>query len=292
MEFVLQFANVSKNYGKVRALKGITLQVSPGEKVALLGSNGAGKSTFLSLASGLLSPSKGSVQVFKNAPGELSVRQKQTYLPQDLQFPENLKVKEVLSIIKGHYKVDQAYELIQELGLAKLLDRKTMQLSGGERRKLGLACTLLCNPEFAMLDEPTANIDVEGRQQVRDLLKSRFNNNSTLLFSSHEMSEVESLADRVVVLKDGNIIENDKATLIKKKFGVKRIRFVSDRKISIPFSDSLERSGDHYEILSNDSDRVIKEALKQDHNLKNIDIELPKLDEVLQKLWSSDETHS
>ena len=132
-----------------------------------------------------------------------------TYLPQVLDFPSNITVNEIIDLVSTHYQTDYNFlnDLLEQLELKKLLKRKTSALSGGEKRKLGLVCTLLGRPQFAMLDEPTANIDVEGCVKIEEILKNYFNQNKTsLLFSSHQMQEVENLADKIVILKAGEII--------------------------------------------------------------------------------------
>ena len=289
IEKILDFANVYKDYGKVRALDDLSLDIYQGEKVALLGSNGAGKSSFLGLASGLKKVSKGSVKIFNEDPHKLEVKKRMTYLPQELGFPENLKVKEIISIIESHHEYSEAKMLISELGLSSLLERKTFQLSGGERRKLGLICNLLSSPDFVMLDEPTSNIDVEGRQQIEDILQNYFKNDKrTLLFSSHQMNEVEKLADRIVILRAGKIVAQGPTEEIKKEFGAKKVIFHSNKHFKVESGKSQEVIDGKYTILGEDSDKIIKEIIRVDPLASNISIENPHLEEILMKLWNKE----
>jgi ABC-type multidrug transport system ATPase subunit len=289
MSSILDFSNVTKHYGKVTAVDNISLNIKRGQKVAILGSNGAGKSSFLSMASGLKFPNKGTVKIFNECPTNLSVKKRMTYLPQELSFPENLRVKEIISIIEVHHKSSISVKLLNELGMASLGDRKTYQLSGGERRKLGLICNLLSSPEFVMLDEATANIDVEGRKSIEELLKNYFKDSAkTLLFSSHQMKEVETLADEIVILRSGKIIAKGPTELIKKNFGAKKVTFSSDMKFELLSSRSVDYFDGIYTVLGEDSDMIIKEVLNNDSNAKNITIEDPDLEEILIKLWNEE----
>jgi ABC-2 type transport system ATP-binding protein len=289
MTSVLSFTNVFKDYGKVRAINNLSLDIHEGKRVALLGSNGAGKSSFLSMASGLKRSTGGEVKVFSSNPSSLAVKKRMTYLPQELSFPENLKVKEILSIVEVHHDHSIANSLVSDLGMHNLLSRKTYQLSGGERRKLGLICNLLSSPEFVMLDEPTANIDVEGRQSIEEILKDYFRDNSkTLLFSSHQMKEVENLADEIVILRSGKIVARGPTQEIKKEFGAKKVIFTSDLELEIESSKSIELKDNLYTVLGDDSDEIIKEVIQKDANVKKISIEDPDLEEILMKLWNEE----
>ncbi len=286
---ILKFTDVTKRYSKTVAVNNLSLEIKQGEKVALLGSNGAGKTSFLSMAAGLRKPSSGSIQILGSSVYNPQTKPLVTYLPQVLDFPSNITVNEIIDLVSTHYQTDYNFlnDLLEQLELKKLLKRKTSALSGGEKRKLGLVCTLLGRPQFAMLDEPTANIDVEGCVKIEEILKNYFNQNKTsLLFSSHQMQEVENLADKIVILKAGEIITQGPTSQIKKEFGLKKVSCYSTQNIKTTFAVSQTNNDNQYEFLCHNSDSLLKDIINKYDDVSDIDIKEPSLDEILIKLWS------
>lgn len=288
---LLNFERVTKKYGANVALDDFSLQVQPGEVVAVLGANGAGKSTFISLASGLRSPSSGQALVFgKPATDPSSNRQRRT-LPQELSFPSQLKVSEILTLVSAHYPRDESAKWIRDLEIESLLKRKTSELSGGERRKLAIVCALIGNPSMVLLDEPTANVDLLGQAQVHKLLRDYFGkNNSSLIFSSHDMREVENLAHRVVVLKKGRIVKDSPTQMIKSMGHLKKVRFVPSKPV-LGFSSQVRVyfENDAVELLGTNSDDLLKEVIRVDPMARNIALCDPTLDEIIVRIWENPE---
>lgn len=290
MSYVLSVQSVTKKYGQFKAIDAVSLNIKPGERVALLGSNGAGKSSLLSLISGLRQADQGHVEVFGATPSDLSVKHKVGHLPQTLNFPENLTVKDILSLVTSQYKEGNYQKLCEQLDLVKLLGRKTYQLSGGEKRKVALVCVLLGSPDFVVLDEPTANIDVEGQKLIEQLLMEYFRQeNKTLLFSSHQMNEVEILAQKIIVLNKGRVIAEGDTKSIKQQFAFKKVSFKSKKKLTFKNVESQSHKKDQYEVYAQDSDLLLKELLRQDADACEINIVEPALDEVLIHLWKGED---
>jgi len=286
---IVEVNQLSKSYGKVEALKSLNFSVKNKEKVALLGCNGAGKSTLLSLLMGLKKPTSGDCFIFGKNPDHKDNRHNVSYLPQQLSYPEHIKVKEVLSTVSSHFPKKNIKGLIKDLGLSDLLNRQSYNLSGGERRKVGVALSLLRDPKLLIMDEPTANIDLLGKNKIYDTIEEYLKNNECgFIFSSHEMHEVERLAHRVIVLNHGEIIANGSVQEIKNMFGLKRVSFISDFK-NFNFSDFEKyeiTDGNIHTIFAKNSDEAIKSLFSQSHDFKDLMIFETSLEEIFVNLWA------
>jgi ABC-2 type transport system ATP-binding protein len=208
--------NLTKVYGAVTAVDHISFTLAPRSTVALLGGNGAGKTTTIAMLLGLVVPTSGEVEVFGadmsrnryQAAGRLNFQSPYVDLPMRLTVRQNLVV------YAGLYGIANALEriafLADDLQIAALLDRPTGKLSAGQKTRVGLAKALLNAPELLLLDEPTASLDPDTadwiRQKLKDYADSR---GATILFASHNMAEVERLADRVILLDAGRILEDE-----------------------------------------------------------------------------------
>lgn len=198
----LRITNLTTGYGKVRVLAGVQLDVLPGEAVALWGENGAGKTTLLKAVLGLL-PHEGRVEILgadtKREPR--AARGRIGYVPQEIQL-EDARVGDVMrtyAALRGARRAD-AYGLLQRLGLGPHEHKRTSELSGGLRQRLGLALALLNNPAVLLLDEPTANLDAAARAEYIERLRELTRQGKAILFTSHRTDEVAALASRVAVL--------------------------------------------------------------------------------------------
>lgn len=286
---ILSFENVSKQYGDMKAVQNVTFSVMPGEIVALLGNNGAGKTTLINLASGALDPSEGSVKIFEREPLNFYVKERRRVLPQELSFPKNLTVQEIVEVVCAHYPKKSVADLMDQLELTGLQKRGTGLLSGGERRKLALLCSLAGNPQLVILDEPTANVDILGRNSIHQILKDRFTGQeSAFVFSSHEMSEVEKLATRVIVVCLGKIVFDGSIQEIKKRKAQKKVRFRT--KSQVPQLDSVSHlrkiQGDVFECLGASSDAILREIVgNKDLNAFEFEVLEPTLDESIIDFW-------
>ncbi len=292
----LKTNNLKKSYGSNIALNGITLTIERNEKIALLGCNGAGKSTLLSIVMGLKTQSSGACEVLGAKPNDFKNKSKINFLPQSLNFPEELKVKEVFKIVKSgenssETKNKSFQSIAEDLGISELLDKKTSKLSGGEKRKVGLALSLTREPEITILDEPTANIDLLGKEKIYKALEKQIRDKQgTLIFSSHEMKEVERLAKRVIVLNKGEVVADGSVDEIKSMFGLKKVTF----KTSSSTSDELNFSAfKKYEfhrhehiVYGKNSDQILKSIFEQNIDFRDLKVFEPDLEEIFIKIWS------
>ena len=231
---VLQVNSLIKFYGKVQALKGISLSAEEGEIFGLIGPNGAGKTTTLRIISTLLTPSGGEVKVleFDIQNDASKIRKFISYLPEEAGAYRNLRGIDYLKLM-AHLYADDKKEVekmvLKAIEIAKLGDRiysKVSTYSKGMTRKLLLARALMHEPKLAILDEPTSGLDVLNAHEIRKIIKEFAKEGKTVLLSSHNMLEVEYLCDRVAFIHEGNIVEQGKPEELKKKYGVKNLEEV------------------------------------------------------------------
>ncbi|HND85489.1 MAG TPA: ABC transporter ATP-binding protein [Pseudobdellovibrionaceae bacterium] len=284
----LEMIHVRKHFGQVKAIDDVNFNVYPGEIVALLGSNGAGKTTLIGLTSGALHPSAGEVKVFGMHPTDRLAHIYRRVLPQELSFPKTLTVNEVLKVIYSHFPGSDFEDLLQRVGLDHIRNRSTGALSGGERRKLALIGSLAGDPKLVLLDEPTANVDLVGQNNIHMLLKEYFSGqSSSLIFSSHQMKEVEDLATRVIVIATGRIVFDGSVEKLKKLRPEKKVRFrTPDLNFKITSATETKLSEDgRVECLGRDSDEMLREIIERKGiHASQFEILDPSLDEAILSL--------
>jgi ABC-2 type transport system ATP-binding protein len=218
--------DLTKVYGTVTAVNDITFSLKPRSTVALLGGNGAGKTTTIAMLLGLVVPTSGEVRVFgaDMAKNRYQVAQRINFQSPYVDLPMRLTVRQNLTVYAGLYGVANEAEriafLAEDLQIEGLLDRPTGKLSAGQKTRVGLAKALLNSPELLLLDEPTASLDPDTADWVRQKLKDYANSRrATILFASHNMAEVERLADRVILLDAGRIVEDDTPSVLIEAYG-------------------------------------------------------------------------
>lgn len=209
---MIHVRDISKSYGSIRALHGVSFDIQPGEIVGLLGPNGAGKSTAIKIITGFLHPDDGIVEIDgQNVVSELHEAQaKIGYLSENTPLYPELSVQAYLSMI-AELRDIQSSDFISLLsdavygtGLRDYLTRPIASLSKGLRQRVGLAQAILHKPQFLILDEPTVGLDPTQIIEIRALIKS-LSQGSTILFSSHILSEVEAICDRVIIIINGEV---------------------------------------------------------------------------------------
>lgn len=210
---MIRIEQLTKHYGSLQALRGLSLEAKAGEVLALLGPNGAGKSTTIKSIVGLVSPSGGRVLIdgIDVAREPRRARGLIGYLPQRVHFYDNLSPREVLAFFAQLRKAptSQIGPLIERVGLSHAADRRTAGFSGGMLQRLGLAVALLGEPRLLVLDEPTAGLDPEGTILFKEIILERQRAGTTILLSSHFLAEVETIADRIAICNQGRIVALD-----------------------------------------------------------------------------------
>ncbi|MFF0385032.1 ABC transporter ATP-binding protein [Streptomyces sp. NPDC004286] len=208
-EHVIQVTDLRRVYGTgFEAVRGITFSVARGEVFALLGTNGAGKTSTVELLEGLARPAGGRVRVFGHDPyrERAAVRPRTGVMLQEGGFPADLTVTETARMWAGCTSgARPGAEVLERVGLAGKSSVRVKQLSGGERRRLDLALALLGDPEVLFLDEPTTGLDAEGRRDTWELVGSLRDTGTTVLLTTHYLEEAEGLADRLAIMHEGRI---------------------------------------------------------------------------------------
>ena len=229
----IEVKDLVKNYGKFKAVKGITFDVEEGEIFGLIGPNAAGKTTTLRIISTLLQITSGSVKVFgyNIAKESEEVRKVISYLPEDAGAYKNLTGKEYLEFIARFFENSGKMKRMVKKGLdiADLGERvndKVDSYSKGMTRKLLVGRALMINPKLAILDEPTSGLDVINAQEIRKIIKNSVNKERAILLSSHNMLEVEILCNRIALIDNGKIVESGTPRELKTKYDADNIEEV------------------------------------------------------------------
>jgi ABC-2 type transport system ATP-binding protein len=199
------------NRPKARAVDNVDLEVRQGEVFGLLGPNGSGKSTTVKLLLGLLNPTKGHIEVFGHSPRHVPTKARIGYLPEESYLYRYLNSRETLNFFGNLFHLDKAdrenrsEQLLEMVGLGKTQTRAVGEFSKGMQRRIGLAQALINDPDLIILDEPTAGLDPIGCREVKDLILALARRGKTVILSSHLLSDVEDVCDRVVIYYGGKI---------------------------------------------------------------------------------------
>lgn len=195
MTDALQVKGLRKSYGKKEVLKGIDLCIHKGDIFALLGVNGAGKTTALECIEGLRKYDGGSIAIN----GRMGIQL------QSASLPAHIKGMEAVHLFAKWNKAAVDTSMLASLGVNSLANKQYREMSTGQKRRLHLALALISNPDIVFLDEPTAGLDIEGRISLHEYIRKLKAQGKTILLASHDMAEVESLCDNIAILKDGRI---------------------------------------------------------------------------------------
>ena len=206
---MIEVRSLRKTFAKVSALDGVSFNVQPGETFALLGPNGSGKTTMLKCLAGLVIPSAGRIRINGIDLGRKPVacRAAISYLPQRVAFPEQVTAREVLEFYRRLRSLPPGCvePALEQCALGENADRLVSEFSGGMMQRLGIAVAVMADAPILLLDEPTASLDPQGAANFRTLLASLKERGKTIVFSSHVLSDVDTLADRVAILVGGRL---------------------------------------------------------------------------------------
>lgn len=224
---LLEVKKLTKRFGDLTVVDGISFSMERGEILGLLGPNGAGKTTTIQMLLGLITPSSGTIRIFDLdlAKHRQAILQRVNFSSTYVSLPYSLSVRENLRFFAGLYGIKHAKQKVDEIielfDLAKKADRATKELSSGQLTRLHLAKALLNDPELLFLDEPTASLDPDVADRIRQiLLRVRAERKLSILFTTHNMREMEALADRVIFLNQGSILASGPPSEITARFSV------------------------------------------------------------------------
>jgi ABC-2 type transport system ATP-binding protein len=303
-EYVIEVKGLAKSYGSNNVLKGIDLKVERGTMLALLGPNGAGKTTTVRILSTLLNSDSGSVVVegYNVATDADKVRSVIGLTGQSAAVDELLTGRENLVMMGRLYRltkqsaVARANELLEEFDLVGAADRPAKTYSGGMRRRLDLAVSLIATPPIIFLDEPTTGLDPRSRIAMWDIIKKLMANGTTILLTTQYLEEADQLADQIVVIDGGKVIAEGTAKQLKSKVGKDRLEltFTDERALTaarkaldgdIVSFDEKEHS---VSIAINDTNEDVKKALDilsaKKIELVTMAVHKPTLDDVFLSL--------
>jgi Cu-processing system ATP-binding protein len=223
---MIEIKNISKQFGKFKALDNVSLSLDKGECIALIGPNGCGKTTLIKNILGMVLPSQG--DIFYNGKctrNDYMYRQHIGYMPQIGRYPENMSIGQVIEIIKSirHSKEELDETLIDSFQLKGMFNKKMNTLSGGTTQKVSAVLAFLFNPDVLILDEPTAGLDPIASEILKDKIIAEKQKGKLILITSHLLSELDDLITRLVFMQDGNVLFNKSIEQLKLETGEEKI---------------------------------------------------------------------
>jgi ABC-2 type transport system ATP-binding protein len=298
---MLEVKGVTKSYGKLIAITGVSFQADRGETIGLLGPNGAGKTTTVSIIAGLLSPDSGEVLIeSKQVKSDTDpVKLKIGLVPQDMALYDQLSARDNLTFFAALYSISgaKAKQAINEaLDLVALSDRagdKVITFSGGMKRRLNLAAALLHDPQILLLDEPTVGVDPQSRNAIFDNLEVLKKRGKTLIYTTHYMEEAERLCDRVVIIDHGKVVADDTLQGLHKLLPVTNIiaieldrtdGFKPEQMLTLPEVTSTELKQNRLRVgvrdLSRGAPGILSWLSENGHSYQHVSSEQPNLETV------------
>jgi ABC-2 type transport system ATP-binding protein len=278
---VVSVRGLTKSYGEFEAVKGIDFELGAGEVFGLLGPNGAGKTTTIEILEGYRERDAGEVEVLGADPAttDLDWRGRIGVVLQSSAMYENLTVAEHLAQFAGYYKHPRPVdEVIGLIGLEEKRDTRARRLSGGQRRRLDLGLALIGDPELIFLDEPTTGFDPGARRRAWDTIRSLRELGKTILLTTHYLDEVEQLADRVAVLREGRIVASGTVLELVGSAPATEIRY--------------RRNGEVVVLETDEPTRVLHElteaAIQRGEELEGLEVRRPSLEEVYLSLTQAE----
>ena len=228
----IEIKNLNKKYKNFNAVQNLNFEIKKGSIIGLLGPNGCGKTTTLGMILGLIKPTSGTVNIngkdIENEKNRIEILEKINFISPYIELPKKLTVKENLIVYGKMYSVQNLEEkinsLIVDLNLIDLKNRKTGELSSGQKNRVSLAKSLINDPEILLLDEPTASLDPDTGDYIRGYIqKFAKKNDTTILLASHNMDEVKRLCTKVMMMKNGEIIDQGSCADLINKHGRKNL---------------------------------------------------------------------
>jgi ABC-2 type transport system ATP-binding protein len=292
---VVSFENVSKHYGSLRAVDGLSLELRAGETVALLGPNGAGKSTSLDILLALRRPTSGRVTVFGQDPYHAVKSGRIGAMLQSGGLMPEVTVRELVELVTSLHPSPEPVDLtLTRAGIAQFADQRVDRLSGGQTQRVRFALAICGQSELIVLDEPTAAMDVETRRLFWTSMKEEVAEGRTLLFATHYLEEADQAADRILVINRGRLLADGTPAEIKARAGAKRLSFRLAQVdepflLGLPGLVNLEVRRDFVQIQSSDSDATLYAVLDAGYRPREVEISSLGLEQAFLAITAEDD---
>lgn len=298
---VLRVEDLRKSYGEIEAVKGVSLQIAPGESYGLLGPNGAGKTTTIQMIAGVLAPDGGRILVCGKelTTRSIAVKSHIGWVPQEVALYDRLNARENLAFfgrmqgLSGKRLATRVTEVLELTGLSDRAGDKTIKFSGGMRRRLNIGVALLHQPDLLILDEPTVGVDIQSRANILDQVAEMNRGGMAVLYTTHYIEEVERLCHRVGIIDHGDLIaEGTRAELVKMVGEQDRVLITGEGQLSegtltvaglegvheaVPTSDGMQ-------LLVEDATsllpRLLESLTRSGVSVSSVEVEEPNLEAV------------
>lgn len=302
MEPILDIRALEKHYGDFAAVNKLNLTIDQGEVFALLGHNGAGKSTLIKMILGIVNPTCGEIFIDGLAYGKKSKEIKHLigYLPERMNFYDNLSAWETLTFyakLKG-VSADRCQEVLEQVGLAAVKHRRVGSFSKGMQQRLGLAQAIIHRPKLLVLDEPTTGLDPIGILELKEMIRTWNREGTTIFFSSHNLSDVQELAENIAIMHKGSVVAEGSLAKLKLDYRLKtRIE------VKVPGNQITKLAGQPegtdyrglFEIRDNrmicycesrEKMRIFRTLLNEGVEIEDFSVEEPGLDLIYQQVMN------
>ncbi|MBK21531.1 MAG: gliding motility-associated ABC transporter ATP-binding subunit GldA [Flavobacteriales bacterium] len=288
--------HITKIYGKQKVLNNISFDIGAGELVGFLGPNGAGKSTMMKILTGYITQSEGEVSVcgINVLNNSIESRKKIGYLPEHNPLYLDMYIREFLFFIADIHKIknkkERVHEMIELTGLSPEKSKKIRQLSKGYRQRVGLAAALIHDPEVLILDEPTTGLDPNQLKEIRALIKS-IAEKKTIMLSTHIMQEVEAICDRVIIIKNGEIVADNKIEMLQSKGEeIIEVEFQNPIPVSIlkglkEVKSVVQKSSTRFELISDESKDIRPMISQFAINNSNLVLSMQKREQKMEDIF-------
>jgi ABC-2 type transport system ATP-binding protein len=275
---VVSFENVSKYYGSLKAVDGLSLDLRAGETTALLGPNGAGKSTSLDMLLALRKPTSGKITMFGSDPYHAVKSGRVGAMLQSGGLMPEVTVRELVTLVTGlHPNPEPVETTLKRAGIVQFADQRVDKLSGGQTQRVRFALAICGKSELIVLDEPTAAMDVETRRLFWNSMREEVAEGRTLLFATHYLEEADQAADRILVINRGRLLADGTPAEIKARAGAKRLSFRLDKVgepflLGLPGLVNLEVRNDVVQLQTSDSDATLYAVLDAGYRPTEIEV--------------------
>lgn len=289
MTYAIEVNNVSKSFNNKPVLTNINFKIKAGEIVALLGKNGAGKTTLIRLMNDLIAKNSGVVKIFDQTKPDRNLI---GVMPQNSISLERIKVSEVVNLARSFYQNPMPFDKLVELAdIDALLDKFTDKLSGGQLKRVSFAIVMAGNPKIVFLDEPTAGMDVETRNEFWQKINGFKNLGITFLITSHYPEELEKIAGRYLIINNHRLVFDGSLEQMKAQNQTVQVKFVSQLRkeyfTQLPAVTEINENNNHYVLKVTNLNEFLPSFIKYLKQVENLEISQSNLESLMKK-WMED----